>query len=200
MAEEQDNGSRTEQPTDRRLEDSRKRGNVAVSQDVKVWASLVVSALIVVAWLPGAAAISSACSNRSSPHRRRWRSDRRRVSSVSAALLRDVGLVLAPMLAAFVVVAAAACLVQVGLLWAPGKIKPDWGKISPLKGFTRLFSAQALFEFGKGIVKVVVVGAVAAAIGWPIVKALGQVTPSRSRIRSPSSTARPRGCSAARRR
>ena len=56
-------------------------------------------------------------------------------------LLRDVGLVLAPMLAAFVVVAAASCLIQVGLLWAPAKIKPEWGKISPLKGFTRMFSA-----------------------------------------------------------
>jgi flagellar biosynthetic protein FlhB len=173
---DQDNSSRTEQPTERRLEDSRKRGNVAVSQDLKVWASLVVSALIIVAWLPGAGRdlLRLLTPFLAAP-------EAMAIGPGEATLglggvLRDVGLLLAPMLAAFVVVAAASCLVQVGLLWAPAKIKPEWTKISPLKGFSRLLSAQALFEFGKGLVKVVVVGAVAAAIGWPVLKALGQAT------------------------
>ncbi len=171
---EQDNSSRTEQPTERRLEDSRKRGNVAQSQDVKVWASLVVSALIIIAWLPGACRdlvglltpfLAAAETMAIGPGEG---------AAGLGGLLWEVGLVMAPMLAAFVVVAAASCLVQVGLLWAPAKIKPEWGKISPLKGLSRLFSPQALFEFGKGMIKVTVVGAVAAAIGWPVLKASGQ--------------------------
>ena len=173
---EQDNSSRTEQPTDRRLEDSRKRGNVAVSQDVKVWASLVVSALVVVAWLPDAGRdlVRLLTPFLAAPEAMAIGPGEGALGL--GGLLRDVGLVLAPMLAAFVVVAAASCLIQVGLLWAPAKIKPEWGKISPLKGFTRMFSAQALFEFGKGIAKVLVVGAVAAGVGWPVLKALGQAT------------------------
>ncbi|MFO1129441.1 MAG: flagellar biosynthesis protein FlhB [Rhodospirillales bacterium] len=173
---EQDNSSRTEQPTERRLEDSRKRGQVAVSQDVKVWASLVVSALLVGTWLPDAA--------RDLLRLLTPFLARPEAMAVGAAegveglggLLRGVGLVLAPLLAAVAAVAAASCLVQVGLIWAPAKIKPEWSKISPLKGFSRLFSARALFEFGKGLVKVVVVGAVIAGVGWPVLKALGQAT------------------------
>ncbi|MFO1153517.1 MAG: flagellar biosynthesis protein FlhB [Rhodospirillales bacterium] len=172
---EQDDSSRTEQPTERRLDESRKRGNVAVSQDLKVWASLVVSALLVASWLPGAARqlVRLLTPFLAAPEAMAMGPEEGVLGL--GGVLRDVGLLVAPMLAAFVVVGAASCLVQVGLLWAPAKIKPNWEKISPLKGFSRLFSPQALVEFVKGIVKVIVVGAAVIAIAWPVMVAFGEV-------------------------
>jgi flagellar biosynthetic protein FlhB len=49
---------------------------------------------------------------------------------------------------------------QVGFLFAPEVIRPDFSKISPVKGFTRLFSRRALIEFAKGLMKLSLVGGV----------------------------------------
>lgn len=35
---------------------------------------------------------------------------------------------------------------------------PNFGKLDPIKGFTRLFSKRSLVEMGKALVKVVVIG------------------------------------------
>ena len=37
MAEEQDNSQKTEDPTQKRLEEARKKGDIAKSQDVPIW-------------------------------------------------------------------------------------------------------------------------------------------------------------------
>ena len=50
----------------------------------------------------------------------------------------------------------------------PGEpLKPKLSKISPLAGIKRLFSKQALANFAKGIIKIVVLGAVMVALLWP---------------------------------
>ncbi len=48
MAEVVDPQSRTEDPTSKRLEDARRRGEVAKSMDLPQWASLAASAGVVV--------------------------------------------------------------------------------------------------------------------------------------------------------
>src|SRR5262245_45213418 len=46
MAEDQDNSQKTEDPTQKRLEEARKKGDVAKSQDVPVWFLLLAAAAI----------------------------------------------------------------------------------------------------------------------------------------------------------
>jgi flagellar biosynthetic protein FlhB len=46
-------------------------------------------------------------------------------------------------------------------------IKPKFSKISPIAGFKRIFSAEALVNFAKGIVKLSLVGAVLWFVLWP---------------------------------
>ena len=56
---------------------------------------------------------------------------------------------------------------QVGPLFAPEVIKPDVKKISPISGFSRLFSLRSLFEFAKGVLKLAIVGTVAFVMIYP---------------------------------
>ena len=46
-------------------------------------------------------------------------------------------------------------------------LAPKLSKISPAAGFKRLFSAQALANFAKGLVKLVLIGSVLTALMWP---------------------------------
>jgi flagellar biosynthetic protein FlhB len=61
----------------------------------------------------------------------------------------------------FVVLAAVIFnVIQVGFMWAPTRLKPELGKLNPLKGLKRLFSKRIFFDLFKNIMKLVVVGAV----------------------------------------
>ena len=64
---------------------------------------------------------------------------------------------------------AALCgnLIQHQLVWSYQSLAPKLSKISPLAGLKRLFSMQALANFAKGIVKLVLVGSVLTALMWP---------------------------------
>lgn len=68
-----------------------------------------------------------------------------------------------------VLVVAAICgpLLQIGPLLAPDTIKPDLSKISPIKGFKRLFSMRSIMEFAKGILKLVIIGVVSVILIKP---------------------------------
>jgi flagellar biosynthetic protein FlhB len=59
---------------------------------------------------------------------------------------------------------AASGLAQGGLRFTPDKLKPDWSKVSLMKGLERLFGPDGLMQFAKSIVKVIVI----AWLGWLI--------------------------------
>jgi flagellar biosynthetic protein FlhB len=58
-------------------------------------------------------------------------------------------------------------LIQHRLVWSLEVLAPKLSKISPAAGFKRLFSAQALANFAKGLVKLVLIGSVLTALMWP---------------------------------
>ncbi len=64
---------------------------------------------------------------------------------------------------------------QIGPVFSPQVIKPELSKISILKGFGRLFSMRSLVEFGKGILKLCVVGVIATVIIYPYFDKMGHM-------------------------
>lgn len=152
---------RTEAPTARRLNEARMDGKVVRSQELNSAAALLIGA-----WLMGGPG-------------RRLAADvgeilTQTISSlptvdISGVWLREfvIGHVMriAPSLSIVVLgMMATGILVtvsQTGLLWAKKRIGFDFNRINPIAGFRRLFSVQGLFEFGKALVKLLVVGWVA---------------------------------------
>jgi flagellar biosynthetic protein FlhB len=49
---------------------------------------------------------------------------------------------------------------QSGLLFTAEKLKPDWTKVNPLKGFGRIFGPDGLVQFIKTFLKLLAVGAI----------------------------------------
>jgi flagellar biosynthesis protein FlhB len=161
MAEQQDDASKTEEPTPKRLQTAREKGQVTVSQEVKNWAMLLGAAFGLAVLAPGImhGVTATAFKFVESPHAISL--DVEDMQEALSGLLLDVGWAVAPIVGLMVVLAIAANVGQVGLLWAPTKIAPQLQKISLINGVGRLFSMRTVVEFLKGLAKLVAVAAVA---------------------------------------
>jgi flagellar biosynthetic protein FlhB len=100
-----------------------------------------------------------------------------------ARVLLDTGWVLAPVLLLLLILGVGSALAQSGLIWAPSRIQPEFGKLSAAKGLQRIASLNALTEFAKGLLKLGLVAAVMTALLIPKVAVLetGRRLPSRLR-------------------
>jgi flagellar biosynthetic protein FlhB len=66
-----------------------------------------------------------------------------------------------------VLAAVGGTLIQTGFIYAPEKLSPHLDNISPGKGVKRMFSMRALIEFGKTLVKLVIVLAIVFVLMRP---------------------------------
>jgi flagellar biosynthetic protein FlhB len=73
-----------------------------------------------------------------------------------------------------VLASAAPGLLQHGWMWTTQPLKPSFDRISPLRGIGRLFSMRSVTELVKGLIKIAIVGLVAASILTPIFGILEQ--------------------------
>lgn len=73
-------------------------------------------------------------------------------------------LLLWPYLLGSMLLALMASFVQVGLVFSTQPLNPQFGKLNPLKGFSRIFSMKAIVDFVKNILKLAAVGFVAFSV------------------------------------
>lgn len=162
-----DQDSKTEDPSLKKLEDAHKKGDVAKSQEVTTWFMLLGSGIVFAMlspWISGQLSQSLSLIFMNADQ-----------FDVEGAGFSDffnglafaiVGVVVVPLMV-LMVCGVLANLVQHRMVWSVDPIKPKLSKISPIGGFKRLFSADALVNFGKGLVKILVVGAIVIAVSWP---------------------------------
>lgn len=147
-------GEKTEQPTPKKLQDARKKGQVAQSQDVnKLFITLAgfeiliamsdfllekVKSLIVSPYLLLDQPFSIAASSLTKLCLISW-------FSMIAIILPPV--IIARFMASFV---------QYGFLFSPESMKMDFGKFSPVKNGKNIISKKKFVELGSNIVKAVV--------------------------------------------
>lgn len=160
MADESDDTEKTEDPTQKKIDDAFKKGQVPKSQEVNTW-FILMAGTIVVALLSGHIASSLAM-----PFSALLSQSHNIVidpGNVGALINRIAEILLWALwmpIGVLLVAAIAANIVQHRLVFTGETIKPKLSKISPLAGFKRLFSMTSLVNFTKGVVKLSVVGGV----------------------------------------
>ncbi|MGB3446034.1 MAG: flagellar biosynthesis protein FlhB [Xanthobacteraceae bacterium] len=167
MSDENDGAEKTEDPTQKRLDDALERGDVAKSQEVNTWFMIAGAALVLTAF---SGSIGSGLQN---PLRNlianSWmiRTD----GPSLLALVRDLEYVLIVALGVPLLLLALAAIagnmVQHRLVWSGESLKPKLSKLSPLAGAKRIFGKQAAANFAKGLFKVIALGAVMTMVLWP---------------------------------
>ena len=169
MAEEGDHNDsdRSLDPTQKRLDEALKRGDVAKSQEVSTWFVLAGATLVLAAFTGSMSAGLSTTFRGLIANAHQLPVDGRGLISMSQRLGIEVLAAVAVPLLLLALAAALGNMVQHQLVWSTESLKPKLSKISPMGGFKRLFSAQALANFAKGLVKIVVIAAVMTALLWP---------------------------------
>jgi len=168
MAEERDNSQQTEEPTQRRLDEAQARGDVVKSHELTTFLVLGGGTLAV--------AIFGATSAEGFVRSFRVfleQPDQMSIDSGSImALLRGLvwqcAILFGPVIGFLAAVALGAHLLQHQPLFAPERIMPDLSKISLQAGLRRLFGMEGLSNLVKGLLKIVIVGAVVWATLWPM--------------------------------
>ena len=168
MAEDQ--ASKTEEPTGKKIQQSRDKGQVAISSEIKSWFILLSASLLIASMAPQFMRDLSRSLSKfiESPHTINM--DREHIRFFAAEQLIDLAILLSPIFGVFVLTAIVSTVLQIGFLWAPQKIKPELKKISIVSGVKRVFGMRALIEFIKGILKLSLVGFVAFAMSLPMLK------------------------------
>lgn len=173
--DDQDRSQKTEQPTEKRLEDARRKGQVAKSPEVGHWFMMVGTAglLIFLVGHAGHSLYRDLAAYIAMPDLIALGPEA--LTGLAAGITLDFAVAVLPILGMLVVLAVAGTMVQHPIILTTEKLKPQLSKISPLAGAKRLFSLHSLMEFAKGIAKLMVVGAVAFSLIWPDLNALPQL-------------------------
>ena len=165
--EQSDDSQKTEDPTPKKIEESRKKGQVALSREINNWVMLFTGTIVILA-------IGPATLSNLKNHMQNYIEKAHIMPSIPGGFGFVLGdsfwLVLGALALPLLILLAAAFLgpfLQIGPLFAPEVVKPDISKISPLKGFTRLFSLRSVMEFVKGILKIGIIGTVGVILLYP---------------------------------
>ncbi len=161
MAENESDQERTEQATQKRRDEAREKGQIARSQEVV--SVSVLSAGLLFFYFGGSHVVKN-------------------MMELSVSIFREAGSVeflpdtvvsilighifkgfyiLFPLLISVLIAAILANVLQFGFLITAEPITPKISKISPAKGFKRLFSLRSMVELIKNIFKVCIIGLVA---------------------------------------
>lgn len=148
-------GEKTEQPTAKRLTDSRKKGEVFKSRDfVQALLFLAAAAVLVSGGPAYVLQLQNLMKEFFTPVVMQGTMPTNAMLSRMGYAWSKFMLLSAPLLAALVITGAAANFMQVKALFAPEVIKPKFDKLNPINGFKNtFFSAKTYIELAKNLFK-----------------------------------------------
>ena len=160
MAEDTDPESKTEDPSGKRLEEARSQGDVAKSPDLPQWASLAAVAGVVLT--SGGWMAQNLMANLVPfiAHPDAFPLENNGGLEVAKLALSAAMPVFLTVMGVSAAAGVAGNFIQTGFIWAPSKIKPDASKLSLFKGVKRVFGLDSMVNFGKSLIKAIVIGVI----------------------------------------
>jgi flagellar biosynthetic protein FlhB len=163
MAEDSDL-EKTEQPTGRRIEQAREKGQVPHSRELGSFLILIVAASAF--WMMGGWFVDRSMAIA----RKGFSMDPKFLSEPTQMLVRlsdisaDAALVFAPLMGLLLLAAVLPPFFLNAWVFAPKG--PDLTRLNPIAGLGRMISWSSLMELGKAIVKALLIGGVGAMLIW----------------------------------
>jgi flagellar biosynthesis protein FlhB len=162
-------GEKTEEPTQKRLQDSKKKGQVAKSQDLSAAVLLIVS--VVVLWASsgfiGATLkdliikqiiYATSFDEKFTTHHG---------TEALQQIIYSILYLMAGMFSAVFVMAFAVNYIQVGSIFSTETIKPNFTKLNPAQAFQqKFFKSRPYIEVVKTMIKMVIAGVVVGTTLW----------------------------------
>lgn len=167
MSDAPDKDQKTQEPTQKKLDDARKKGDVATSPEARH--AVMFLAMIFVCGSLGVTAFTrlarmfvglwgGADSFAMEPDG---------AQSFATGLFGEIGSTMAPLFGTLLLFAILIPFLQgrPALSWS--RLAPKWSKLSPVAGLGRMFGVRSLVEFLKTLAKFALVTTVAVVVVWP---------------------------------
>jgi len=164
---EEDDTERSEDPTQKRLDEALERGDVVKSQEVNTWFILGTATLILLSFSGEMSSGIMTMLRGLLAQAHGIPVDGRGLLQVMQTLGFGIIAAVALPFALLTLGAIVGNVIQHRLVWSADGLTPKFSKVSPGAGFKRLFSKIALANFIKGLIKLAVLGAVMTVILWP---------------------------------
>ncbi|MBN2578119.1 MAG: flagellar biosynthesis protein FlhB [Pirellulales bacterium] len=160
------NGDKSQEPTPHRRQQAREHGQVAKSQDLASAVLLTVGVLVLLTLGGQVVHFFLDYTKRQLGETPHLHADVTFAVHSWTVLVLRLAQVMLPIFGLVLLAAVAANVMQIGFFFLPEKLLPDFGRISPLKGFGRIFSLSNVVHLAFGIFKIAVIAVVAYWCLW----------------------------------
>ncbi len=156
----QQDPSRTEKPTQKRIDKARKDGNVAKSEDISKTAVILVGVVILFIYVGYIGEYMKELYRWFFSESASFVANKQNVYVVFQFVAIQIAKMVIPVMLALGLVAYGSNRVMVGKLWAPKVFKPKWGKLfNPMAGLKRLMlDVNTLIRLGKSLLQALAIG------------------------------------------
>ena len=170
---ETEQSERTEDPSQRRLQQARERGNVPRSRELTNFATMIAGSVSLLAMSSSLTeSLMLVMRQGMSIDSRDLNDPYRMPALLGLACVRALEALL-PLFGALIVLVLLASIALGGWNVSTQALVPDFSRLSPLAGIKRVFGLQGVSEMGKALLKVLVVGGVCAGVvSWLFVDVL----------------------------
>jgi flagellar biosynthesis protein FlhB len=158
---------KTHDPTDKKLEDAREKGDVPMAPEMR-HAAMFVGMLVVMGGLGlYTLQLMSGLFVRLWGDANDFRFEPDGAQSFATGLMGAIASALLPIMGALFAIAILGGVLQGRPMISWARVKPKWSKLNPASGAKRMFGKQSLVEYGKTVAKLSMVAGIAAYVAWP---------------------------------
>ncbi|WP_188454374.1 flagellar biosynthesis protein FlhB [Virgibacillus oceani] len=159
-------GEKTEKATPKKRQDSRKKGQVAKSQDINTAFLLFFTFMVLYIFGGFMEKGMTGLFQTSFTEYVQWDLTEDSVHKIFLESTIEMAKIIAPIMVIAIVAGLAANFAQIGFLVTSEPLKLDLKKIDPIQGAKKIFSMRAIVELLKSLLKIVFIGAITFFIIW----------------------------------
>ncbi|WP_099158112.1 flagellar biosynthesis protein FlhB [Virgibacillus ndiopensis] len=159
-------GEKTEKATPKKRQDSRKKGQVAKSQDINTAFLLFFTFMVLYIFGGFMKKGMTSLFQTSFTEYIQWDLTENSVHQVFLESTIEIAKIIAPIMVIAIVAGLASNFTQIGFLFTTEPLKLDLKKIDPIQGAKKIFSMRAIVELLKSLLKIVFISAITFFVIW----------------------------------
>lgn len=167
MDDKPEQSQKTEEPTQKRLDDARRKGDAPRSQEISAGAILLAGLLGLTFFSASLGGTIVKYGSGFLDHPHAFSLDPDALVTLYKGLAVRFGMALSGLAALVLAFALLGNVIQARPVFNPEKLAPKLSKLSPLEGAKRVFGPMGFVNFSKGLGKIIIVGAVLLYALWP---------------------------------
>lgn len=156
-AEDDDDASKTEEPSERKISKAKEEGDVAISQDAKSFLMLLGMLFVVWLLLPLMFKWFYVLSLKFIENPESIPTDPKHLQLLFSRTVFGMLKILSIPFLIFMVLGLTASIAQTGFVYAPKKLLPDWNKLNIFAALPKFINMKKVVESLKGIIKITVI-------------------------------------------